>query len=188
MTKLFIAIDFADTVTTALAHLQPPATAGLRLADPRQMHLTLHYVGQADSGELVSALTRATVPPFEITFEGVGQFRSPDGSTTLWAGVQRSAELLGLHSTIGAALLRAGFGLESRSYVPHVTIARCDPSLSAKEIDEFLSTHATFSLSSIPVRSYGLYSSTFIDEVPVYTREWQRPLGVQSATVNRHPT
>ena len=125
MPKLFVAVDLPADVTAKLALLQPPRTAGVRLVRPGQMHLTLHYLGAASVARTAAALRTVAVPAFALAFEGVGRFPAAGGAVTLWAGVVPSAELLGLHSAVAAALATEGFRPESRPYTPHVSLARC---------------------------------------------------------------
>src|SRR5262245_12658988 len=108
MPKLFVAVDLPAAVTAELALLQPPRTAGVRLVKPDQMHLTLHYIGKAGARRMAAALQAVAVPALPLAFEGVGHFPSAGGAVTLWAGVQESAELLGLHAAVAAALAGEG--------------------------------------------------------------------------------
>src|SRR5213592_4555613 len=109
MPKLFVAVDLPDSVTAELAAIQPPPGPDIRLVAPGQMHLTLHYLGEADVERTAAALRAVSASAFPLVIEGVGQFRSVDGAVTLWAGVQRTNELLGLHTAVAAALANEGF-------------------------------------------------------------------------------
>ncbi|MBA4192442.1 MAG: RNA 2',3'-cyclic phosphodiesterase [Planctomycetaceae bacterium] len=171
MPKLFVAVELPDTVTSELVRVQPPPVAGMRLAEPGQMHLTLHYLGEADIERMAVALTDVCVPAFPLAFDGVGHFPSAGGATTLWAGVRVGAELLALHTAVATALTRQGFLPEARPYTPHITLARCESGVAASVVLEFLAQHAKFSLEGVSATSYGLYSSEFVSGVPVYRRE-----------------
>jgi 2'-5' RNA ligase len=118
------------------------------------------------------------VPTFTLAFAGVGQFPSADGAAILWAGVRPSPELLRLHAAIAATLASDGFRPESRPYTPHVTLARCEPGVPAKLIDEFLAGNAKLWLTAVTVAGFGLYSSTRVRDVPVYRCERSFELSV----------
>jgi 2'-5' RNA ligase len=171
MPKLFVAVDLPAAVTAELALLQPPRTAGVRLAKRGQMHLTLHYIGKAGVARIADALEAVKVPAFTLAFEGVGQFPSAGGTATLWAGVRENPEFLGLHAPVAAALAGEVFRPEARHYTPHVTIARCEPAVPARVVDEFLAVNEGFLLSDVPVAGFGLYSSAPVGGVPVYRRQ-----------------
>jgi RNA 2',3'-cyclic 3'-phosphodiesterase len=176
MPKLFVAVDMPAVVTAALARMQPPPMPGVRLAAQHQMHLTLHFIGEADIDRMAAALSAVRAPAFALTIEGVGQFPSADGSVTLWAGVRASTGLAGLHGTVAAALAGEGFRPEEGRYTPHVTLARCGPQIPAGLVGEFLNRHSALSLPTVALEEFALYSSAFVGDGPVYTRERRFPL------------
>ncbi|MBI3857192.1 MAG: RNA 2',3'-cyclic phosphodiesterase [Planctomycetes bacterium] len=176
MPKLFVAIDLPAEATAHLLRLQPPATPGMRLSEPSQMHVTLHFLGESDVRRISVALATVDAPAFKQSFAGVGQFPSAGGSTTLWAGVHASFGLLKLHAAVAAALAGEGFRPESRPYTPHLTLARCDRGFPSRVIEEFTRTHSRFSLSEVPITAFGLFSSSLVADVPVYRRERGFPL------------
>lgn len=176
MPKLFVAIDIPADATATLVRLQPRATPGIRLSEPKQMHVTLHFLGEADVERTSVALSTVDVPVFNQTFAGVGRFPSAGGSTTLWAGVPAASGLLQLRAAISTALASVGFRQEARPYNPHLTLARCEADFPASVIEEFLEMHSQFSLSAVSITSFGLFSSTLVADVPVYVRERGFPL------------
>jgi RNA 2',3'-cyclic 3'-phosphodiesterase len=175
MPKLFVAIDLPTKATEALAAIQPAASAGIRLVSQDQMHVTLHYLGEADRDRTADALRTVALPAFTLTVEGVGQFTSVDG-TVLWAGVRESPELLRLHAAVATALGGQEFRPEARRYTPHVTLARCVPATRTDVVADFLARHAAFVLSGVAVTGFGLFSSTFSGEAPRYWAEAVFPL------------
>ena len=76
---------------------------------PAGLHLTLAFLGQTERLDAAcSALeTLARSGRFLLTAEGLGRF-----GDTWWAGTPRRA------------LEEAGFSLEKRPFVPHITLAR----------------------------------------------------------------
>lgn len=171
MLRLFVAADLPTSAAAELAAIQPPMAPGMRLVERCQMHLTLHFLGEADAERIAVALGAVTAPAFPLVLEGGGQFHSADGAVTLWAGVRETPELLGLHADDAAALTAEGFRPEARRWKPHVTLARCEAEIAAGVVDEFLARHQGFSLPAVPVVEFGLYSSASVRDVPVYRRE-----------------
>lgn len=176
MSRLFVAIDLPPDVAAMLARLQPPPGAGLRLSGREQMHVTLHFIGAADTARTAAALRAVRAQPFAFRLAGLGRFRARDGSHTLWAGVESNAALLALHAAVGAALSRTGFQSEARAYAPHITLARCKPQVPARLLDEFLAQGATLDLPEVAVRGFALYSSITGGAGPQYTQEQWFPL------------
>jgi 2'-5' RNA ligase len=174
--RLFVAVGLPAVAAAELAVIQPPRVAGVRLAEPGQVHLTLHFLGPANVERTAAALRAVAAPAFPLEIEGVGQFPSASGAITLWAGVRESAALLGLHAAVAAALAAEGFQPEARRYTPHITLARCEPGVPADVVAEFLDRHRAFALPGFPVTEFGLYSSARVGDAPVYRRERSFPL------------
>ena len=176
MPRLFVAVALPDAAIAELVALRPRPAPGIRPAEPDQMHLTLHYIGEADVEQTTAHLGAVAAPAFRLVIEGVGRFPSAGGSVTLWAGVRETSELLGLHKAVATALAAGGFHPEARRYTPHITLARCGPETPIRWADDFLARQAGFTLPAVLVREFGLYSSAFVNDVPVYRLERSFPL------------
>ena len=123
MPRLFTALDLPPATAHELTAIQPAPAPNLRLVPPDQMHITLNFIGDADTDHIATALATVTAAPFQLDLRGVGHFQSASGAVTLWAGVELCAERLRLHAAVGAALAGVGFEPESRPYPPHVSLA-----------------------------------------------------------------
>lgn len=157
--RLFVALELSDAVTAALAAVQPAPVEGMRLLPQSELHLTLHFRGSADITEVVSALRAVAVPRFSLAIKGVGRF-SPDGDFPLWARVASSPELVRLHQAVGAALTSGQWRVESRPFVPHVTLAWCTRAIPAAVIDGFLTRGAELVVEPVAVDGFTLFSGT----------------------------
>lgn len=179
MSRLFVAIDLPPPVTAELARLQPLPCEGLRLTGTAQMHLTLHFIGEAAIPAVAAALQTVRGQPFCFRLAGRGRFRARSGDT-LWAGVELNEALLALHAAIGLALSRAGYPVELRRYQPHITLARCKPELPAQFIEQFLAkngvNNAALHLPEVTVTGFGLYYSAASREGSHYSCEQWFPL------------
>lgn len=174
MPKLFTALDLPADIGAAFVAIQPQPAPGIRLVSSEQMHVTLHYIGEVDADRaerIAKALDAVQFSSLSLIIESVGQFVSPDGARTLWAGIRENAELRTLHRAVGQALVQAGISLEQRHYTPHVSLARCGADAPVEAIHNFLAHHQRPSLPAVPISQFGLYSSVYHDGVPVYRRE-----------------
>ena len=174
--RLFIACDLPQSALEALISLQPATGLGVRLTRADQIHLTLHFVGEADIERLLLPLQNVARERFELTLAGVGQFASRDGMAILWAGVELSPELLDLQKQIGNLLVRQGFSIEHRPYKPHLTLARCRIHSAGRAIESFLTKNVDFRIPDLLVDSFALYSSQLDPGGPIYTCERRYPL------------
>lgn len=130
--RLFIALDLDDATRRELIALQQrwrTAGADVGWVRPEGLHVTLVFLGETPADrapEIASRLDAcaAAVPPFEFRVAGWGVFGRPDRPRVLWAGVEAPPELGELQRALADSLRTAGFPLESRPFVPHVTLGR----------------------------------------------------------------
>jgi 2'-5' RNA ligase len=172
MPRLFIALELPRPVSSALTELLPRPAHGVRRIPAEQMHVTLHFIGQAEIEFIAQLLEQVRMQPFELLVAGVGQFSR---AAVLWAGVKADAALMSLHGEIGKALQAGGVAIETRPYRPHITLARCKPQLPPEMVRDFLAQSGKLVLPAIPVSSFALYSSTPSAAGPVYRVERRFP-------------
>ena len=123
MARLFFALWPDAAAADALARLARdlgPRVGG-KPVPATKIHLTLAFLG-----EVAERAGAAAVPvagrAFVISVDCVGAFR---GARVAWAGIaQPPAALVDLQSRLAAQLRAAGFELEDRPFVPHLTLAR----------------------------------------------------------------
>jgi len=123
--RLFIAINFDDEVKARLLQCQE----SLRLASvsgnftrPENLHLTLVFLGETPLTcvrEIQRVMDCASNEPFTLQCEGMGKF-----GDTWWVGIRQNLALTNLHNHLSQGLRAAGFTIESRSFKPHLTLAR----------------------------------------------------------------
>jgi 2'-5' RNA ligase len=90
---------------------------------PDQLHLTLHFIGPV-ARERLDAVTRALAVPcrrFELVLDQAAVW--PNGVAVVQPSKVPPA-LSDLHRALGDALDRAGLPRETRTFRPHVTLAR----------------------------------------------------------------
>ena len=90
------------------------------------LHLTLVFLGECDAQQaeaVKSILDEIKFSEFTLSLDKVGYFKR-DGGNTWWVGLKENKSLLGLQTDLSERLRQKGFNLESRKYLPHVTIGR----------------------------------------------------------------
>lgn len=135
----FIAFDVRDV--SILDSLMGDKLLTDRCARPvgrGEMHLTLNFLGEVEpdrNTELASMLDDAAggMNAFEVEFSGVGAFPSASRPSVIWVGVVDRGETAKINSLLTERLGRAGFRTESRSFHPHITIARVKCRLPEEE-------------------------------------------------------
>jgi 2'-5' RNA ligase len=137
--RVFFAIwpDAAALDALELAASSGVAHCGGRRMRRDSLHVTLQFIGAVSSDQLASlhdAAAMVCAAPFEMVFDHLGWWPH---NHILWAGCQEMPSCQSrLFGALFQALLTAGFQLDSRQQVPHVTLvrqARCDglPTLHA---------------------------------------------------------
>jgi RNA 2',3'-cyclic 3'-phosphodiesterase len=95
-----------------------------------QMHLTLKFLGNISEGDVqkISCALSGILDnfkSFEISFSAIGAFPGIDNPSVVWLGVNKGAEcLVTLNKSIELSLEQIGFKKETRSFKPHLTLAR----------------------------------------------------------------
>ena len=89
------------------------------------LHLTLAFLGTVDiqqKDQIVSLADHWKVSPFELVFDHFGYWKKPK---VVWAGVsQVPQELTHLVSVLRDGLASLHYEVETRAYLPHLTLFR----------------------------------------------------------------
>jgi len=171
--RLFVSIELPESITGVLAGLDPHLR-GVRWLEPRQMHLTLSFLGNVSSEiqeRLKEKLRAISWKSFFLPLVGLGTFPSKGWPKIVWIGVGTGhPHLFQLHKRVQEAVLAAGLEPDLRPFHPHTTLARCRD-VSPQTIRPFLKAHADFDAGMIHVESFCLNSSELTPNGSVYTRE-----------------
>jgi len=156
--RLFVGIGFPPELKLRLS-LLCSGVPGAKWVDPGNFHVTLRFIGEISedlAADIDDALSRLRARRFTLQMAGTGVFG--DKPRSLWAGIERSPELVGLRDKIEQALIRVGLPPEPRKFSPHVTLARLrDPPLD--KLRDFLTTHARFRADPLAVEAFSLIAS-----------------------------
>jgi len=176
MLRLFVGIGFPPELKLRLS-LLCSGVPGAKWVDPGNFHLTLRFIGEVGediAADIDDALSRLRARRITIQIAGTGVFGG-DKPHSLWAGVERSAELVGLRDKVEQALIRAGLPPEPRKFAPHVTLARLrNPPLD--KLREFLTANAQFRAEPLPVEGFSLIASFQTKAGSVYEDQAEYPL------------
>lgn len=181
--RLFVAIALPEALRARLAGLQQ-GLPGARWVDPDNLHLTLRFIGEADSDQaqdLDATLSHVRAERFPITLAGIGCFGQGRKLRALWAGVEPSAELDRLRRRVEHAVQAAGFAPEGRKFKAHLTLARFKGDSGGgpgPRLHDYLACHALFSAEAFEAREFLLYSSFLAQTGAIYTPEAVYPLAV----------
>ncbi len=94
------------------------------------LHLSLVFLGEIrEIGKVNECAKNAAsgIDAFQVQIEGLGMFGGRRRPRVLWAGVTPSVALMHFQEKLVQVLVDAGFRLEKRAYMPHVTLGRIKP-------------------------------------------------------------
>ena len=176
MLRLFVGIAFPPELKLRLS-LLCSGVPGAKWVDPGNFHLTLRFIGEIGediAADIDDALSRLRARRFALQIAGTGVFGG-DKPRSLWAGVERSSELVGLRDKVEQALIRVGLPPEQRKFAPHVTLARLrDPPLD--KLRDFLAANARFRADPLNVEGFSLIASFQTKAGSVYEDQAEYPL------------
>ncbi len=175
--RLFVSIDL-DGLETEITSVQErfADASGVRLTDPKNVHVTLKFLGDIEEGgvsDLASALEgavdEADVGPFRAEFGGLGAFPSEEYIRVLWVGVREGGlELTRLHEEIEGRTVETGFNPEDHGFTPHATVARMDHAGGKEQVQRALrETDPT--VGTLHVEEIRLTESVLRDDGPEYS-------------------
>lgn len=128
--RCFVALDLPPPVQNHLAALAERLLGRfpVKLVDPRQLHLTLLFAGEADATAvdgLAEAVRTVALPPLQLRLTGFGHFPPRGVPRVLWAGIGGDGDaLVALHRDLLARCQPLGIAPDPRGFTPHVTIGR----------------------------------------------------------------
>ncbi len=129
---------------------------------PRNLHMTLVFVGNATKGEverMTAAAQNVRMQPITVRIDRCQYWRH---NKILWAGGEAPSGLQQLSEALRAALDGAGVRYDHKAFVPHITLlrnARAPQSLPASDSMEPIEWTA---------REFVLLASQRDDDGPVY--------------------
>ncbi len=127
--KLFIGINFKKGIKyhiqDIIMDIKSYSSEG-RFASKDYLHLTIEYLGEIPDdnvNDIINIMNKVITRGFTLKMTNLGFFKKRTGDI-LWIGFKENKRLLGLHNYLHRMLIGKGFELESRPYIPHITIGR----------------------------------------------------------------
>lgn len=146
--RLFVALEVPEPVRREVARRM----AGLRdrlprarWVDPENIHLTLLFLGQTPDDKVPALAAKlreafARHAPMTVRLSGGGTFPPKRPARVAWVGMEAPEELAAVQAgAVAAAIEAVGFEPEERPFMPHVTLARCEPNWPRDAAEKFAS-------------------------------------------------
>lgn len=175
--RLFVALDFPDSVRRALGELIAglrPQARNARWLRPESMHITLKFIGEVGEEKLDSIRSTLaairSIHPADMHFRGLGFFPHERRPRVLWVGIEASPNVAALAFQIDASLEHLGIPRETRDFVPHLTLARFENPAGLEKLVATAESLASTDFGSAIEREFYLYESVLKRSGAEYTR------------------
>jgi 2'-5' RNA ligase len=180
--RCFVAIELPSEIKAELTRreesLKSSRLFSAKWVDPSGIHLTLKFLGNVVSEaipKVIEALDKAIqcVSPFSLELGGLGSFPNWQNPRVIWVGIGGElAKLADLQRRVETALVPLGFPQESRSFTPHLTLARLREKIPAGErepISQWLLTNKLETSLAFQVETIYLIRSQLTPQGAIYT-------------------
>jgi RNA 2',3'-cyclic 3'-phosphodiesterase len=169
--RCFIAVKPSDAVLENLSPVLSRLRAynGLKTLDPKNIHLTIFFLGEVPVPDAVSErLNKIRFKPFDVEVSGIGCFPSVHRPRVIWAGVKGGGESLNLlHSRIYDLISDMGYA-KNVGFHPHITLARVKDSSAGKNMASVVGDFADSEFGAFQAGEYLLFASTLSCSGPIY--------------------
>lgn len=179
--RLFVALEPNTKVIANLTELvrRLAPMAPVRWVHPRNMHVTLKYIGEWDENRLdlvTDALGRVRITSkVKVPLAGLGFFPYAPSPRVFWVIAENTPPLRQLASSVDAQLSRLGIAPEVRPFVPHLTLGRLRGQCDLTEMNEAIEELPSREFGTIEPETFALYGSMLTQNGPVYRKVEEFP-------------
>jgi len=175
--RSFVAFDIEDeSVLKRFSEAQETlsrAGASLKLVEPRNIHITMRFLGDISSSMVDSIhreMEKVFFTPFEAEIKGLGAFPKPSYPRVVWVGIWRGADQLrSVFNQLEPRLLGLGFKPDPKGFSPHLTIARVRDGRNRAELVKRILELADYEFGTIRIECLRLKKSVLTPRGPIYT-------------------
>ncbi len=142
--------------------------------DIQNLHMTLQFLGNIDEDKAVEIIKNMQsiterFGPFNIKYQSLGAFPSPEKARILWIGVSEGTQKLrAMAKEIQRSNKRSGINPDSKPFHPHVTICRIKEA-DGKKVARLIRKYRNYNFGEDTVTKIALIKSTLTPVSPVYT-------------------
>lgn len=175
--RTFIALQLPDDLVQELYSLQRLLLnkfSGVKWVEPKNMHLTLKFLGATSPDRITSitALLERAVQgftAFHLAVSGIGAFPNPRNPKVVWAGIQPEQQLIFFQHQLESALAAIGYAREKRSFSPHLTLGRVRDTRARRDVRALIEEHSRTDLGSFTASRVIFFRSDLLPSGPVYS-------------------
>jgi len=177
MIRSFIAFDInSETVLQRFTDVQNSLVqtgADLKLVEPRNIHVTLRFLGDIPPkmiDSLLESMKKVPFSAFDCEVKGVGVFPDLRYARVVWAGIRKGADQLkNVFEQLEPSLRQLGFRADPKGFSPHLTLARVKTGRNKAELTRCIQDLADFDFGVVRADCLRLKKSVLTPKGPVYS-------------------
>lgn len=175
--RSFIAFDIEnESVLKRISGLQNLLTktgADLKLVEPKNIHITLRFLGNITmlmAEKIFEEIKKTRFTPFDVKLQGLGAFPNTRFPRVVWAGItEGSKELRDIFDQLEPRLRTLGFAPDLKGFSPHLTIARVKSGRGKGELAKFIENNAAYDFGIVRAECLRLKRSDLTPKGPIYS-------------------
>ena len=177
--RTFIAIELPNAIKDFLSRLQQELKtcgADVKWVEPKNIHLTLKFLGDVDDNKLneITEIIKGVAKEkatFQISISSLGAFPKIDSPRVIWIGIdagdKETKEISGL---LEEKIAKLGIPKEERPFSSHITIGRTRSGLNLGKLVQELKNKSELGGEKLrfDVLKVTLFKSTLSPKGPTY--------------------
>ncbi len=130
--RIFIAYAFDQTIKAKLHDIQKqlmPVYQNGRYKQPKNMHMTLRFVGEVDDNQLIRLISEiesiiGNHRSQSVVLDNIGFFGTSTKKHSCWIGCRSLPAMVQLSQDVTQCVLRSQIKVNDTPFVPHITLAQ----------------------------------------------------------------
>jgi len=177
MIRSFIAFDINNpSVLQKFTEVQDSLVrtgADLRLVEPRNIHMTIRFLGDVPATRIDSiheSMKKTDFSTFTAEIHGLGVFPHLGHPRVIWAGISKgSDELTRIADQLETELHQMGFRADPKGFSPHLTLARVRTGRNKAELARCIEEMGDYEFGSVKADCLRLKRSSLTPKGPIYS-------------------
>lgn len=176
--RTFIAITMTNEIKESLSNIQTElkkAEADVKWIEPQWLHITLKFIGNVLIGQLESICqivleSTSDSAQFQLSLSSLSAFPNLSSPKIIWVGVDKGREeCIQLSKRIDNNLNKLGFPVESKGFLPHLTLGRVKSPCGRNELSKLMAELQTKSFGQMSVSAVEVMGSQLTPKGAIYT-------------------
>ncbi|ALU11732.1 hypothetical protein EYM_04205 [Ignicoccus islandicus DSM 13165] len=174
--RTFIAVDVEGILASKLEKLVESIKstgAPVKGVEAENFHVTLKFIGEIDE-EMIDTIEEIMkhsvngIEPHKVVLKGIGAFPNPFRPRVVWVGLEGAEKLTTISSRLTKSLREKGIKVDTKQFVPHITLARVKGYRNIDKLSEWIETMRDIEIGELEVKKIRLKKSILTPRGPIY--------------------